>query len=79
LTYVDTLLAVCKAGDIKGIYRQAREERIKNFTGIDDPYQPPIDPEIRIDTFSQTAEEHTGTILSHLIEQDFLLPFSAKE
>jgi sulfate adenylyltransferase len=76
--YVDTPLAVCEAHDNKGMYRQAREGKIKNFTGIDDPYEPPIDPEIRIDTVSYTAEENTAAILSYLVEQGFLLPFSAE-
>lgn len=72
--YVDTPLAVCEARDTKGMYRQAREGRIKNFTGIDDPYEPPHAPELSIDTVGRTAEENAETILSHLIEQGFLLP-----
>jgi sulfate adenylyltransferase len=72
--YVDTPLAVCEARDTKGMYRQAREGRIKNFTGIDDPYEPPLSPEIRIDTTGSTAEENAEIILLYLVEQGFVLP-----
>jgi sulfate adenylyltransferase len=72
--YVETPLAVCEARDTKGMYRQAREGRIKNFTGIDDPYEPPLGPEIRIDTVGSTAEENALLILSYLVEQGFVLP-----
>jgi sulfate adenylyltransferase len=72
--YVETPLAVCEARDTKGMYRQAREGRIKNFTGIDDPYEPPLGPEIRIDTIGSTAEENAELILSYLVEQGFVLP-----
>ena len=71
--YVDTPLEVCEARDTKGIYRQAREGRIKNFTGINDPYEPPHGPEVRIDTVRRTAEENAEIILSYLIEQGFVL------
>jgi sulfate adenylyltransferase len=72
--YVDTPLEVCEARDAKGMYRQAREGKIKNFTGIDDPYEPPHAPEIRIATVGRTAGENAQAILSHLIEEGFLLP-----
>jgi adenylylsulfate kinase-like enzyme len=77
--YVETPLAVCEARDTKGMYRQAREGRIKNFTGIDDPYEPPLGPEIRIDTISSTAEENAEFILSYLVEQGFVLPSPAQD
>lgn len=47
--FVDTPLAVCEARDPKGLYKQARAGKIKNFTGISDPYEAPDAPEIRID------------------------------
>jgi sulfate adenylyltransferase len=74
--YVDTPLEVCEARDTKGMYRQAREGRIKNFTGIDDPYEPPHAPEISIDTVGRAPDENAQFILSYLIEQGFLLPSS---
>jgi sulfate adenylyltransferase len=77
--YVDTPLEVCEARDAKGVYRQAREGRIKNFTGISDPYEPPHNPEILIHTVGCTAEENAEMILSYLIEQGFVLPSSIQE
>lgn len=64
--FVDTPLDVCEERDTKGMYRQAREGKLKNFTGIDDPYEPPLHPEIVIDTVNRTAEENAEIILSYL-------------
>ena len=72
--YVDTPLEVCEERDAKGMYALARAGKIKNFTGIDDPYEPPHDPEIVIETINRTAEENAGRILSHLITQGFVRP-----
>ena len=75
--YVATPLEVCEARDTKGMYRQAREGRIKNFTGINDPYEPPHNPEIILDTVGRTAEENAGLIVSYLVEQGLVLPAPA--
>jgi sulfate adenylyltransferase len=72
--YVDTPLEVCEARDSKGMYALARAGKVKNFTGIDDPYEPPLSPEIRIDTVGRTAEENAESILSQLIEAGFVRP-----
>ena len=56
--FVDTPLEVCEQRDTKGIYAQARRGEIKNFTGIDDPYEIPLQSEITLDTVSQSAEEN---------------------
>lgn len=71
--YVDTPMEVCEARDTKGVYRQAREGRINNFTGISDPYESPHSPEVRIETVRHTAEENAEIILSYLIAQGFVL------
>ena len=71
--YVDTPLEVCEQRDTKGMYQQARAGRIKNFTGIDDPYEPPLNPEIVINTETQTAEENAERILAHLIDLGFVM------
>jgi sulfate adenylyltransferase len=71
--FVDTPLEVCEAHDTKGMYRRARAGEIKNFTGIDDPYEPPLSPEVLIDAVTRTAEENAEFILAHLIEQKFIL------
>jgi sulfate adenylyltransferase len=72
--FVDTPLAVCEERDVKGMYQQAREGKIKNFTGIDDPYEAPLNPEIVIETVEQTAEENAERIIAYLVEQGFLRP-----
>lgn len=74
--YVDTPLEVCAARDTKGLYALAREGKVKNFTGIDDPYEPPLSPEIRIDTVGRTAEENAEFILTRLIEAGFVRPLN---
>jgi sulfate adenylyltransferase len=70
--FVDTPLGVCEGRDTKGIYAQARRGEIEHFTGIDDPYETPLDPEITLDTVAQTAEENARRILEHLIELGFV-------
>ena len=71
--FVDTPLDVCESRDVKGMYQLAREGKIKNFTGIDDPYESPEHPEITIDTTLQTAAENAEKILAFLIERGFVL------
>ncbi|MBA2646915.1 MAG: bifunctional sulfate adenylyltransferase/adenylylsulfate kinase [Pyrinomonadaceae bacterium] len=77
--FVDTPLAVCEGRDVKGMYALAREGKIKNFTGIDDPYESPLNPEVVIDTVGQTAEENADRILAYLVEQGFVVPSLNKE
>src|SRR5688500_7294982 len=72
--FVDTPLEVCEARDTKGMYALAREGKLKNFTGVDDPYEPPLGPEIRIVTVGRTAEENAELILSRLVESGFVRP-----
>ncbi|HEV3468432.1 MAG TPA: bifunctional sulfate adenylyltransferase/adenylylsulfate kinase [Pyrinomonadaceae bacterium] len=70
--FVDAPLSECERRDVKGMYQQAREGKIKNFTGIDDPYEPPLHPEIHIDTVAHTAEENAETILAYLAREGFV-------
>lgn len=72
--FVDTPLEVCEARDTKGMYRQARAGRLKHFTGIDDPYEPPPDPELVIDTVGRSAEENAELVVAYLVAQGFVLP-----
>ncbi len=65
--HIDTPLADAEARDVKGLYAKARAGDLKNFTGIDSPYEPPEDPEIRIDTTSMTAEEAADAIVARLV------------
>jgi sulfate adenylyltransferase len=66
--YVDTPLEVCEQRDVKGMYAKARRGEIKDFTGIDDPYEPPSNPEIVLDTVNNSAEVNAHFILDYLID-----------
>lgn len=72
--FVDTPLEVCESRDTKGLYAQARQGKIKGFTGIDDPYEAPRHPEIHIETVNHTPEENAHIILNHLLVQGFVKP-----
>ena len=70
--FVDTALEVCEDRDIKGMYAKARRGEIKDFTGIDDPYEPPLNPEITLDTVAHTPEDNARAILQDLIARGFV-------
>jgi sulfate adenylyltransferase len=70
--FVDTPLEVCEQRDTKGMYRQAREGKVKNLTGVDDPYEPPLHPEIVLDTIKRTAEKNVEYIIAYLLRQGFV-------
>ena len=70
--FVDTPLEVCEQRDAKGMYAKARRGEIKGFTGIDDPYEPPENPEITLDTVAHSAEGNARSILDHLTHEGFL-------
>ena len=65
--HIDTPLSVAEERDVKGLYKKARSGELKNFTGIDSPYEAPESPEIRIDTTTMTPEEAADYILERLI------------
>jgi len=65
--HIDTPLAEAEARDVKGLYKKARSGELKNFTGIDSPYEPPEEPEIRIDTTRMSPEEAADLIVDRLI------------
>ncbi|HYU24920.1 MAG TPA: bifunctional sulfate adenylyltransferase/adenylylsulfate kinase [Thermoanaerobaculia bacterium] len=71
--FVDTPLDVCEARDKKGMYAQARRGAIKNFTGIDDPYEPPLSAELTIETTATTPEANAGRIVELLRERGWVL------
>ncbi len=64
--FVDTPLEVAEGRDVKGLYRKARRGELKNFTGIDSPYEPPEHPEIHIDTTRLSAEQAADLVVAHL-------------
>lgn len=70
--FVDTPLEICEERDTKGMYERARRGDLKNFTGVDDPYEAPESPELRLETLSFSAEENAGLILSYLMERGFI-------
>ena len=70
--FVDTPLDVCESRDTKGMYAQARRGAIKNFTGIDDPYESPVAPEVILDTTRVSAEENAARIVSMLSSRGFI-------
>ncbi|MBN8293659.1 sulfate adenylyltransferase subunit CysN [Rhodobacter sp. NTK016B] len=65
--FVDTPLSVAEERDVKGLYAKARAGQLKNFTGIDSPYEAPESPELRIDTTSMTPDEAAEIIIARLI------------
>jgi bifunctional enzyme CysN/CysC len=65
--HIDTPLSEAEARDVKGLYAKARRGELKNFTGIDSPYEPPRRPEIRIDTMAMTPEQAADHIVSILL------------
>ena len=65
--YVDTPLAEAERRDVKGLYAKARSGQLKNFTGVDSPYEPPEHPELRIDTTAMTPDEAAQRIVDALI------------
>jgi bifunctional enzyme CysN/CysC len=66
--HIDTPIAECERRDVKGLYAKARSGKLKNFTGIDSPYEAPEKPEIHIDTTHETAESAADHIVRHLLE-----------
>lgn len=70
--FVKCPLEVCEQRDVKGLYKKARRGEIKNFTGIDDPYEEPENPEIIVETDKHTIEECTQQIISYLLSHGYI-------
>jgi adenylylsulfate kinase len=72
--FVDAPIELCEQRDVKGLYKKARAGEVKNFTGIDSPYEKPQHPDVVIETGSLSVEESIGTLLSFiepkLVHQD---------
>jgi len=73
MVYMDTPIDVCEQRDSKGLYAKARRGEIQGFTGVDDPYEPPIEPEITLHTLDTTLDENAHLIIEYLKVQGFLL------
>ena len=65
--FVDTPIEVAEQRDPKGLYKKARQGELKNFTGIDSPYERPENPEIRIDSTVTSAEEAADIVVAFIL------------
>jgi adenylyl-sulfate kinase len=70
--FVDCPLEICEQRDVKGLYKKARSGEIAHFTGISDPYEPPLTPEIHLHTDLENPEQDVEIILERLSELDYL-------
>lgn len=70
--FVDAPLSVCESRDVKGLYTMARAGEITGFTGIDDPYEAPLNPEITLDTAANSVDKNVALIINHLKAQGYL-------
>lgn len=68
IVYINAPFEVCAQRDVKGLYKKALNGEIKNFTGLDSPFEAPIDPFIEIKTHEQSLEESTQTLLNAILE-----------
>jgi adenylylsulfate kinase len=64
--FVDAPLEVCESRDPKGLYKKARAGEIKNFTGIDDPYEAPEQPELHLQAGSETPDQLAARVIEYL-------------
>lgn len=70
--YVKCPLEVCRQRDVKGLYKLVDEGKIKNFTGVDDPYEEPENPEVVLETDKESIEESVQKIFAKLVELGYL-------
>ena len=70
--FVNAPLAVCEERDVKGLYARARAGEIKGFTGIDDPYEAPTNPDVECRTDLESLDESVGKIMATLRQQNYL-------
>lgn len=70
--YVKCPVEICKERDVKGMYAKAMRGEIKDFTGVDDPYEEPLNPEIVLETDKETVEESSAKVLEYLKNSGFL-------
>src|SRR5690625_1139078 len=70
--FVDASIETCESRDPKGLYKKVRQGEIKEFTGIDAPYEAPVDPAVTVDTNKQNIEESVRTIMTYLKRKGYL-------
>ncbi len=71
--FVDTPIEVCEQRDVKGLYARARRGQITGFTGVDDPYEEPVNPELTLHTVKTSPDENARSIVAYLEERGFIL------
>lgn len=74
MVYVDTPIEVCERRDTKGLYAKARRGQLQHLTGIDDPYEPPIEPDLVLTTTDCLPEDNVEAVVSHLEARGFVEP-----
>lgn len=72
--FVDTPLDVVEGRDVKGWYAKARAGEVREFTGVSDPYEPPLDPELTLQTTDTTPQANAGLVLTYLETRGILMP-----
>ncbi len=72
--FVDTPIELCRERDPKGLYKKARAGELKNFTGIDDPYEPPLRAEMTIDATTVSPQAGAELLLAYLESQGLVKP-----
>src|SRR5690348_18040828 len=72
--YVKCPIEVCRQRDVKGLYKLVDEGKIRNFTGVDDPYEEPLNPELIVETDKETLEESVERIFHKLVELEYISP-----
>jgi adenylylsulfate kinase len=70
--FVDCPVDVCAQRDVKGMYARAMRGEIRNFTGVSDPYEEPLDPEVAVHTDRETPEESAAKVLAHIEELGYM-------
>jgi adenylylsulfate kinase len=70
--YANAPLEVCEERDVKGLYKRARAGELKGFTGIDDPYEPPVDPEVECKTDQQDISQCADQVIHKLVELGYI-------
>ena len=71
--FVNAPIEVCEQRDVKGLYKKVRDGEIKQFTGISDPYEPPLNPEIECRTDLEELDESVAKIMNKLIDSGYLM------
>ncbi|MEM6255517.1 MAG: adenylyl-sulfate kinase [Cyanobacteria bacterium P01_D01_bin.156] len=75
--FADAPVEICEERDVKGLYKKARSGEIKNFTGISDPYEAPLNAEVVCETHNETLEESVNKVMAKLEELGYLSPVAA--